>query len=189
MFLKSHKWTVIPSTKTEIRSMFNVRESAHTVMIWDKRYYDSDTGKFNKDKLCTLNSMGLIDLIRDDYGESYNNYPMPREFNKRSIERDKIYNFPKFVPKDDYFDEEIRIEKENKEKLDREYAIKRLEEHNRILEEKRIELDKKKQEYAKQLAETEKRLLKERNERFERIQQANQLRHAGNVRSNSWRPK
>lgn len=197
MWLKSHKWVNHPHTVTERRREMNVRESCHTAMLFDRRYQDIDTGKFDTDKLYTLNNLSLVDLMDEGDSSNWINTYVRQAKRDRQQSDTNVYNFPKYVPKDNGFDEELRREqvakiaheKAVKEALDREYALKRLEEHGRILEEKRIELEKNKDAYAKQLAETEERLMKERNERFERMQQANHIRHIGNVRPNVWRQK
>lgn len=200
MWLKPHRWVDVPGTRYERRKVLNVRESTHTAMVFDRKYLNIETGKFDTDKLCTLNSMSLLDFMIEESPESYVAPARYRRKRDRRIEEERkssVYNFPKHVPKDNDFDEELRREqaakiaheKAIKERQDKEYALKRLEEHRRILEEQHIELQKKKDAYAKQLAETEERLMKERNERFERMQQANQLRYVGNVRPNVWKPK
>ena len=192
MWLKSHKWVANPHTVTERRREMNVSESRHTAMLFDRRYQNVDTGKFDTDKLHTLNNLSLVDLIIEESPECLvapARYHRKWDRNRREQRDTNVYNFPKHVPKDNDFDEELKREKAIKERQEREYALRRLEEHRRVLEEQHIELQKKKDAYAKQLAETEERLLKERNERFERMQQANHMRHIGNVRPNVWKPK
>jgi hypothetical protein len=197
MFLKSHKWVNHPNTVTERRREMNVRESRHTAMLFDRRYQNIDTGKFDTDKLHTLNNLSLVDLMDEGDSSNWINTYVRQAKRDRQQQDTNVYNFPKHVPKDNDFDEELRREqlakisheKAVKEALDREYALRRLEEHRRILEEQHIELQKKKDVYAKQVDETEARLMKERNERFERMQQANQMRYVGNVRPNVWKPK
>jgi len=192
MWLKSHKWVDVPGTRYERRKVLNVRESTHTAMVFDKKYLNVETGKFDTDKLHTLNNLSLVDLMIEESPECLvapARYHRKLDRNRREQRDANTYNFPKHVPKDNDFDEELRREKAAKQAQDREYALRRLEEHRKVLEEQHIELQKKKDAYAKQLAETEARLLKERNERFERMQQANQLRYVGNVRPNVWKPK
>lgn len=204
MWLKSHKWVNNPHTVTERRREMNVRESTHTAMVFDRKYLNIETGKFDTDKLCTLNSMSLLDLMDEGDSSNWINTYVRQARRDREQPSANTYNFPKHVPKDNDFDAEIRREKELKAQQDKEYAEKRLAEHNKIeaierekrrlayeeFKKKRINEERKsEEEYAKQLAETEERLMKERNERFERMQQANQLRHSGNVRPNVWKPK
>lgn len=66
MYFKSHKWVDKPQTVYERRRELRVRESKHTVMLFDKRYQDIDTGKFNTDKLSTLNCVSWDDLMQTE---------------------------------------------------------------------------------------------------------------------------
>lgn len=201
MWLKSHRWVDVPGTRTEKRWAINVRESRHTAMVFDKKYVNVETGKLDTDRLYTLNNLSLNDLVTEETYDymmyaNWNRYKN-RKKSKRHREKLKtnVYNFPKHVPKDNDFDEEIRREKELVEKQQKEYAEARLREHNRLLEqqriidERRIQLNKEKEEYEKKLAEVEAILLQESYERNQRIRENNYLRHVGNVRPNSWRPK
>lgn len=202
MWIKSHRWVDVPGTRTEKRWAMNVRESTHTAMVFDKKYVNVETGKLDTDRLCTLNSMSLNDLVETDYYHNDISFVHVR-YAKRDMEQpeENVYNFPKHVPKDNDFDEELRRDKqiaqakELQEKQQKEYAEDRLREHNRMLEQQRIiderciQLNKEKEEYEKKLAEVEARLLQESYERNQRIRENNYLRHAGNIRPNVWRPK
>jgi len=203
MWLKPHRWVDVPGTRTEKRWAMNVRESRHTVMVFDKKYVNVETGKLDTDKLCTLNNLSLVDLMTGESGEydaAPNRYYIKYR-NRQENQETNVYNFPKHVPKDNDFDEDIRREKQIsqakalQEQQQKEYAEARLREHNRLLEqqriidERRIQLKKEKEEYEKKLAEVEARLLQESYDRNQRIRENNYLRHTGNVRPNVWRPK
>src|SRR5215813_11353589 len=88
---QAHKWVMKPYTALEMRNILNVRESRHTVMIYDRKYYDADTCKFNSDKINTLYSSSLSECSQCDEGYT----------NKRV---QTAYFGWKFVPKDDDFD-------------------------------------------------------------------------------------
>ncbi len=156
-------------------------------MVFDKKYLNVETGKFDTDKLRTLNSLSLNDLVDNyDHNEFSGAYVRsPSRYSKQP--ETNVYNFPKHVPKDNDFDEELRREKEwaekvRKQKIDNEARLAEYEEGQRLLKEA-------KERYAKQLAETEGRLIKERDERNERLKQSAYSRHVGNVRPNRWIPK
>ncbi len=190
MWLKSHRWVDVPGTRTEKRWAMNVRESSHSAMVFDKRYLNIETGKFDTDKLRTLNSLSLNDLVDnyDDNGARINTYVRQAK-RDREQKVENVYDFPKHVPKDNDFDEELRREKEwaekvKQQKIAHEARLAEYEEGQRLLKEA-------KERYAKQLAETEGRLIKECNERHERLKKAAYSRHVGvgNVRPNRWIPK
>lgn len=206
MWLKSHRWVDVPGTRTEKRWAMNVRESTHTAMVFDKKYFNVETGKLDTDKLCTLNHFSLNDFVSEEdptYNmvhswERYKESQRRKKAKKEKKEKNSnVYNFPKHVPKDNGFDEEIKRDNERKisqerslvQQQQKQYAEARLREHNRIMEERRIQLAKEQEEYAIRLAEIESRLMKERDERNERLKQAAYSRHVGNVRPNIWRPK
>lgn len=92
MYLKSHKWILEPYTAYEICRELRVRESRHTVRLYDKKYLDIDTGKFNADKLQSIYSSSLTEMTSprryglDDYGD------IPPKYEKW------------FTPKDDDFE-------------------------------------------------------------------------------------
>lgn len=111
---KSHKWILKPFTSYEIFRELRVRESKHTVMVWDKKYYDSDSGKLITDKIKTINSYHISDMI-DDYAHDhmvYDKYPEYRIKNRqiKEEENSRIFNIPKFIPKDNDFDKECELE-------------------------------------------------------------------------------
>jgi hypothetical protein len=97
MWLKSHKWISIPYTKYEIRRELRVRESRHTCMVFDKKYFDSDTCKFDGDKISTIYSQSLQNVC-SDYDDLY--------YLTRYIRIYKHQSKAWFVPKDDDFDDE-----------------------------------------------------------------------------------
>lgn len=69
MHYRSHKWIDNPHTVYERKRELRVRESKHTAMVFDKKYQDIETGKYDSDKLQTLNSHGsLNDLMETLYG-------------------------------------------------------------------------------------------------------------------------
>ena len=130
MWLKSHKWVDAPGTRAEKRWAMNVRESAHTAVVFDKKYLNVETGRFDTDKLRTLNNLSLVDLITDESCEYYVTPARHRHKSERRIEEERrasVYNFPKHVPKDNEFDEELKRDKE-REKL--------VAHHNQLIEEK-----------------------------------------------------
>jgi len=108
----SHNWVVTPRTAYETRRELRVRESKHTVMLFDKKYQDIDTGKYCSDKLETLNSQSWYDLIERDYyhaeGTSYHYWTNPKA--KKRVESDLKW----FEPKDNDFEIEDKIERERK---------------------------------------------------------------------------
>lgn len=63
MHYRSHKWVEVPHTAYERRRELRVRESKHTVMLFDIRYQNIDTGKFDTDKIHTINSTTLGDIL------------------------------------------------------------------------------------------------------------------------------
>lgn len=94
------------------------RQSKHTVMLFDKKYYDVDMCKFIKDKINSIHSYQLSEIIDDHvhnnmhhYHESYDYY---RDYDNRGQDNEtwedrvnyNIYNIPKFLPKDNDFDKE-----------------------------------------------------------------------------------
>jgi hypothetical protein len=214
MWLKSHRWVDVPGTRTEKRLIMNVRESSHTAMVFDKKYLNVETGKFDTDRLCTLNSLSLNDLVEDAVYQDncLNAYVRRAKRDNEEISKN-VYNFPKHVPKDNDFDAEIEREKRQKEWIAQQEVMRIEEEAVRKrhrdaywkgkednlrnvyakklqeAEERQIKLKKDQEEYAKKLAEVEERLIRENNERRERLKQAGYLRHLGNVMPNVWRPK
>ena len=85
----------------------NVRESSHTVVLWPKRYYDSDTGKFDLDRMETIFSQSINQLwnCRSYSDHSFDDYRPTR--NQRRPEA-------WFEPKDNDWDEEIKREEQQK---------------------------------------------------------------------------
>lgn len=145
MWLKSHHWVDVPYTRTERKKVLNVRESKHTIMLFDMKYYDVETGKYKTDKLPTLYHSSLAELVVNDSSETgYHNY-LDR------CRKEEAW----FVPKDDDFDDDCRREEEEK---------RRHKERQRIAKEKKrldeeFEANKKKRiAYDIQLAEAEKRV-------------------------------
>src|SRR6185503_402669 len=213
MWLKSHHWVDVPHTIYERRRAMRVRESRHTVMLFDKGYYDVDIGKFNTDKLPTLDSENWSDLI--DSGENYdglNHYI-------RRYRTEEAW----FVPKDNDFDEEcaredqIKKEREQREQREREAdregkrlfeeqqrkaqerakeEAQRREREAYIAAENRARLDRELEEsqarsdaYAKQLAEVEARIKAQHQVRARIAHEKQYGANVCNIRPNKWIPK
>jgi|SRR4026207_1345969 len=142
MWLKSHHWVDVPHTVYERRRVMNVRESRHTAMLFDKRYYDVETGKYNTDKLPTLYSMSLADLYTNEWHDDHSRhqYLWDRPDIKEAW----------FVPKDNDFDEDCS--REDRIREEREQAAK-------IVKEKEEE-EKRKLEEVKKIIDREKARLK-----------------------------
>jgi len=119
-----------PFNKPIIRGygLIEVREGYCTVYAGHKRYQNIDTGKFDTDRIKTLNSFTLNDLTLDEHEDNWIN-PYVRQANRDKEEIQKtsiIYKFPKFVPKDDDFDREIECQKQlsdTEKKLDEDRMI------------------------------------------------------------------
>ncbi len=60
---QSHKWIMQPYTSYEIRRELRVRESVHTGMVFDKKYFNIDTCKYDFDKLSSIHSSSLADEV------------------------------------------------------------------------------------------------------------------------------
>jgi len=214
MWLKSHHWVDVPHTVYERRREMRVRESRHTVMLFDRRYYDIDTGKFKTDKLPTLYSESWADLMESgDSSQDHTDY----------LYRKKGYCDTWFTPKDNDFEEECRKEDEAKrEREQREQReqqalkarkyIEDLEERNRKLAEKREfdaevqrrvaiakererldrELEESKERrlaYDRQLAEVEARIKAQQQVRARIAHEQQHGTSFCNVRPNKWFPK
>ena len=107
----AHKWMMRPETAYERRRELRVRESRHTLMLFNKRYQNIDTGKFELDRLPTIQSYSLGEIIDDciHNNMSYGGYTESRYRDSHYSDEDSyspIYNFPKFIPKDNDFDDE-----------------------------------------------------------------------------------
>jgi hypothetical protein len=88
-WLKPYQWVMTPFTCYERRAELRVRESRQTAIVWDKRYYNIDTMKFDSNNIKSLNSFSLCDLMeyRDDGINHYHGYH---------------YDMPLFRRKDDF---------------------------------------------------------------------------------------
>lgn len=75
-FRRPHTWVDVPMTRTERKRVLNVAENKHTVMIWDRKYQDIDTGKFDTNKMHTINSYTLADIFCDTH---ISNWPCERK--------------------------------------------------------------------------------------------------------------
>lgn len=105
----SHRWVMKPHTSYERRREMRVRESRHTVMLFDKKYYDCETGKYITDKLPSLYSQTYHDLCVDESGVTSAEMSYKRRYSKEEAW---------FVPKDDDFDEECNRDEEKKDKVE-----------------------------------------------------------------------
>ena len=63
MFYRSHKWVDTPHTAYERRRELRVRENKQTVVLFDRKYQNIDTGKFDTDKIHSLNTMTIGDIF------------------------------------------------------------------------------------------------------------------------------
>lgn len=193
-----HRWVAKPSTRTERKWLMNVRENKHTVMLFDKKYYDIDTGKFSTDKLPTLFSESLSDLLSSDYREDYSRH-----------HSDSLYGHNRdvseawFVPKDNDFDEECaredRNRKEREQRERREWAAKeeelqrQRETYLAAQEATRLRLDRELEEskarslaYERQLAEVEARIKAQQQVRARIAHEQQFGTSVCNVRPNRW---
>jgi hypothetical protein len=116
MWLKSHHWVDEPYFKTERKRVLDtVRTPTLTVMLFEQKYYNPETRKFDSDKLKTLNSLSLSDMIISDDCHQDQRHLLPRWARSSDHEKSE-YDIPYFIPKDNDFDEQIRKEKEEREK-------------------------------------------------------------------------
>lgn len=203
MFYRSHKWIDIPGTVYETHRELRVRESRHTAMVFNKRYQNIDTGKFDTDKLPTLCSGYLPDLITRE-SDSTDGYRPSRQKVTRC--NDNAW----FVPKDNDWEEEEKIREE--EERQKQYIAnnkrkeQELKDFNKRLrdefkeygaEQARIAVENEKARlksilnehvYAAVLAEAESRTEKMNEERVY-LGGPNHGQSICNVRPNKWIPK
>jgi hypothetical protein len=148
MHYRSHKWIDIPSTIYEIRRELRVRESVHTCMIFDNKYQNIDTSKFDTYKIRTLNSDSLVHLIddSDDYKHGKFNYieKMDEEYNIVKINRIKELKAIK--------SQELEEEKQRKKEIRENYKRLREEYYKKLA----IEKEEKEANYRFYLVEREK---------------------------------
>jgi hypothetical protein len=205
----AHRWIDRPETSYERRRELRVRESRHTAMLFDKKYMDYESGKYITDKLTTLNSITLCDMIDDG---SHNDitywYSRKRRYQGKYVSHEQEEK-TKFIPKDNDFEEECRRDEENKKyhdeickqqisqsvKLKKKYLIGVItqEEQRKITEEgirKRKEEIAKEEAYQQQVRETEARLaMQNYYESRIKVDSIRNLPPMGNIRPNSWKPK
>jgi hypothetical protein len=99
---QSHKWKYVPYYGREIRREMNVREPSQNVILFSRKYFNVETGKFDSERLPTIHSLNWADIVTPDYESCNNNerhHGIYGEWNERRSEK-------WFVPKDDDFDEE-----------------------------------------------------------------------------------
>lgn len=183
----AHKWIDIPHTSYEIFREFRIRESRQTAMIHSKKYYDVDTGKYNADKLETINSYSISDMI-DDSVHLHMTYPqttriyLPINSNQPEEEQClKIFNIPKFIPKDNDFDDECLKEKEKKEKKEKQ----RIQGIQKEIDDLKKRIKEKEIAYEKQTQAAELRLAA----LFHHTDSPRNMPSMTNIRPNCWKPK
>lgn len=194
----SHKWILKPHTVYEIRRELRVREKRQTAIAWDKRYFDVESQKYITDKLETIQSYNLHEVIDDSY---HNRYwcDDPRYYSTNIYDGFFHSIEDLFVPKDNDFDDECRRDEEED---NRKY-------HESMLKKQQMESYRLKREYLEQQKKIEDKLKEDIKKREEEIAyqkkvRESELRSAGwfgvcdspknmtrmsNIRPNSWKPK
>ena len=173
---EAHRWIDKPYHHYEIRREMRVRESRHTVMLYDRKYYDCDTGKYDTNKLHTIATYCVADLVRD-YGCDE---PGINGYKQRYAREEQDYQ-KWFIPKDDEFDIEEETEILEKEKLQKALREKK-EREERVLKEWK---EREERDYQLKLKEAEYRVNITRG-----LNSIN--KHHGilyNVMMNKWSPK
>ncbi len=94
--LAKRKWVNIPYYKYDRRHIMSVRESHHTVMLWDRKYVNPETGKYNFEKLKTIATFGWSDIVETDYPDNPYNVKYPGTTNDAQW----------FFPKDNDFEDD-----------------------------------------------------------------------------------
>jgi hypothetical protein len=150
--------------------------STCTAFVYSKTYQDIDSGKFIRDRMEKIGSCSLGDAIDDEIGSNHSTNRVYRQHSMEREEASPVYNFPKFIPKDDDFDDEMIA---NKKRIENE--IKKERSHQAYLNEQKMK-------------EIEARKISQQIER--QVQEAREARLAmdkvkilGNVRPNTWIPK
>lgn len=183
----SHKWNMDCHTAYEIRREMRVRESRHTVMLFDQRYYDIDNCKYVTDKLRSIPCESLGDIIDSDSGyDPLHRYKRPEQLT-RSDERfyanklnGNVYNFPANPRKKDDFDDQ-----------DQEAARLKAVQARRVETERRkAEHAAKETEYQARVKAREAELESERARGYYGTTEHTRLQCIGFIRkTNSWIPK
>lgn len=110
----AHHWIIKPHTRYECRSALRVREPRQSALLIDYKYYNHETNKFNLDKIKTINSYALHEII-DDCVHNAMRYPSRHSsFDYDNYENEyeddnilsRICNLPIFKPKDNNFNME-----------------------------------------------------------------------------------
>lgn len=142
-------------------------------MLFDNKYLNIDTGKFDSDKIQSIKGYALHNIIDDNefgYGTMRHSYkPKPKKV------------VPKSVPNDNYFQEKL-IEHERK-KVARDVAQKAVDD-----EKARLKSMLHPVVYAQVLEEAEQRAARMTEERIY-LGGHNHGQRVGNVMSNKWIPK
>jgi hypothetical protein len=74
-----------------------------TCRVHVKKYYDCDQQKYIRDKLEKLTTYSLAEIAETDHFTSDNYWRYPTD------NSDSVFNFPKFIPKDDdWVDEPVK---------------------------------------------------------------------------------
>lgn len=179
---KNHPWN-----KPIVRGygLIEVRDPYCTVYSSPRKYYDPDTGKFNTDKMVTLNSLSLSDMTLDEHEDNWvNPYVNQAKRDREEIKQTSIiYKFPKFVPKDNDFDEEERLEKQR--------LLAKKQEIEKKIAENRQKLVEKEDEYKKFLKQREEALAQQRAANIQTTgpMSGRLVLRITNIRPNNWRPK
>jgi hypothetical protein len=176
MFLKSHKWTDVPGSRYERRYCDSIRETYHSAVIFERKYYDCESGKFIRDKMEKIGSCSLGDAIDVEVGSHHSTNTVYRQHSMEREEASPVYNFPKFIPKDDDFDDEMIA---NKKRIENE--IKKERSHQAYLNEQKM----KEIEARKISQQIERELIEAREARLA----MDKVKIWGNVRPNNWTPK
>jgi hypothetical protein len=104
MWYKSHHWVNKPYTKYERKCVMNVRENIHTVMIFDRKYFDVDTLKFDSNRIKTMSHLAIADIIDDNefgYGKHYKP-PHTHNDNYYINNEGRQVTIPRYIPRDDF---------------------------------------------------------------------------------------
>lgn len=110
-----HRWVANPSTRTERRWALNMREPKQNVVMFNPRYQNIDTGKFDTDKLPTIAHYCLSDIVVPETEWYHGTTDRPRRTYRKKVNVDKW-----FVPPDDDFDAEC--ERQRQEEIDKQLA-------------------------------------------------------------------
>jgi len=143
----SHKWTAVPGTRTETKYYLDgARFHGIPIPLFNRKYLDIDTGKFDLDRIESIKSIAWADII-DHYpdGHSHDRWSDSNKYRHLSV--------PSFTPKDNDFDEEYRKDEELKRKQQEEIK-KAQQDVDRI----KLELEEKERQYQEYVKMREKQI-------------------------------